>query len=118
MNSGLLKLLLGLLPRAGEAAVGLLRFRNEFLLFSEPDLDDGDDDAATDDNDDDDDAADDNDDNDAAADDYGDNDHCQRPQPLHLAHWGEGRLGTRLVWRVSITGCFLRNRTIRPHLTQ
>ena len=34
----MLKLLLGLLPRAGEAAVGLLRFRNEFLLFSEPDL--------------------------------------------------------------------------------
>ena len=104
MISGLLKLLLGLLPRAGEAAVGLLRFRNEFLLFSEPDLDDGDDD----------DAADDNDDDDAAADDDGDDDHCQRPQPLHLAHWGEGRLGTRLVWRVSITSCFLRNRTIRP----
>ena len=34
----MLKLLLGLLPRAGDAAVGLLRFRNEFLLFSEPDL--------------------------------------------------------------------------------
>ena len=57
----MLKLLLGLLPRAGEAAVGLFRFRNEFLLFSEPDLDDGDDDAADDDNDDDD----------------GDNDHCE-----------------------------------------
>ena len=65
MISGLLKLLLGLLPRAGEAAVGLFRFRNEFLLFSEPDLDDGDDD----------DAADDNDDDDAAADDDGDNEH-------------------------------------------
>ena len=38
MISGLLKLLLGLLPKAGEAAVGLFRFRNEFLLFSEPDL--------------------------------------------------------------------------------
>ena len=34
----MLKLLLGLLPRAGDAAVGLLRFRNEFLLFSELDL--------------------------------------------------------------------------------
>ena len=63
----MLKLLLGLLPRAGEAAVGLLRFRKEFLLFSEPDLDDGDDDAADDDNDDD----------DAAAADDGDNDHCE-----------------------------------------
>ena len=43
----MLKLLLGLLPRAGDAAVGLFRFRNEFLLFSEPDLViDGDDDAA------------------------------------------------------------------------
>ena len=62
----MLKLLLGLLPRAGEAAVGLFRFRNEFLLFSEPDLDDGDDDAATDDNDADD-----------AADDNGDNEHCE-----------------------------------------
>ena len=66
MISGLLKLLLGLLPRAGEAAVGLFRFRNEFLLFSEPDLViDGDDDAA----------ADDNDDDGAAADDDGDNGH-------------------------------------------
>ena len=63
----MLKLLLGLFPRAGDAAVGLLRFRNEFLLFSEPDLDDGDDDAATDDNDAD----------DAAVDDDGDDDHCE-----------------------------------------
>ena len=68
MISGLLKLLLGLLTRAGEAAVGLFRFRNEFLLFSEPDLDDGDHDAAADDNDDDDAAADDDD---------GDDDHCE-----------------------------------------
>ena len=62
----MLKLLLGLLPRAGEAAVGLFRFRNEFLLFSEPDLHDGEDDAADDDNDDD----------DAAVDDDGDDDYC------------------------------------------
>ena len=63
----MLKLLLGLLPRAGDAAVGLLRFRNEFLLFSEPDLDDDVDDATTDDNDAD----------DASVDDDGDDDHCE-----------------------------------------